>query len=179
MNRYLDMKIGGNLYSTTIHVLVSAIKKLAPHTPKPDKLFRGLRDLNSLVQTCAVQNGFLERGFLSSSKSEKVARDYIRVNQVSQSAYSKSGKTSKERPALIIIFSKQPSDLLQICARIDFLSQSDEQEVEFLFLPWTLLEIKAGPKQDGRLTVIEVFAQSPLHVATIVEISQVGKKVCS
>jgi len=165
MNRYLDMKLGGNLFSTTIHVLASGIKKLASHTPKPELLFRGIRDLNSL-HSCFVQPGYLERGFLSSTTSLDVAKSYAGGKQF-------PGCRKPSRPALIKIFSKRPQDLQQVCAEVGFLSQSFKDEVEFLFLPWTLLELKSGPKQDGLLTIIEVYAQSLLHVLTTEEIEKV------
>ncbi len=77
------MKMGGNLFSTTIHVLASAIRKLAPLEPKPMVLYRGIRDLNSFnsrdgvtVVQSGKHTGYLERGFLSSTRSYEVAMRY-------------------------------------------------------------------------------------------------------
>jgi hypothetical protein len=162
MNKYLDMKIGGNLFSTTIHVLVSGISKLAPLTPKPEPLYRGIRDLNSFGLGFE-ENGFIERGFLSSTESHEIAMGY---------SSGTLGQNSK-RPALLMIFAKRPSDVLQVCAKVDFLSQSYEDEAEYLFLPLMYLEIKARPKRGNLITIIEVYAKSLLHVVTIEQIEKV------
>jgi hypothetical protein len=177
MKRYLDLKMGGNLFSTTIHVLASGIRKLAPIQQKPEVLYRGLRDLNSIrssfVQTGFLEGGYLERGFLSSTKSSEIAMYYAGCNQP-------QGKSSpglnKRQPARIEICTRGPCDVMEFCASINFLSQSCKEESEYLFLPWTLLEfheVYEESNQAGSLTVVKAHAKSRINILTTEEIAKV------
>jgi hypothetical protein len=64
-------------------------------------------------------------------------------------------------------------DVMEFCARIDFISQSKDEE-EYLFLPLTLLEIKEGPTQEKFPSVIKVHAKSFIHILTTEEIAKQG-----
>jgi hypothetical protein len=73
------MKAAGNLYVTTISVLVSAVQKitLATKLPKGLRLFRGLGGLTDLPKEFFKQdrqgrNGFVEWGFMSTTSNEEV-----------------------------------------------------------------------------------------------------------
>ena len=77
---------GGNLFTTTIHVLVSAVQKLSRALRIPDgmKLYRGLggtmdlpnRFYNADDHGC---KGFAEWGFMSTTSNRKVALQYSGV----------------------------------------------------------------------------------------------------
>jgi hypothetical protein len=73
-------KAGGNLFATTIHVLVSAVIKIARVTKLPAglELYRGLGGLaqlpDSFFQTDANGcRGYAEWGFLSTTSNETIA----------------------------------------------------------------------------------------------------------
>ena len=73
------MKNAGNLYATTISVLVSAVQKIARAMKLPEglRLFRGLGKLMDLPKeffTADAQGckGFVEWGFMSTTSDEQV-----------------------------------------------------------------------------------------------------------
>ena len=74
---------GDNLYTTTVHVLVSAIQKLSRTVAMPNevKLYRGLGGLIDLPGVFwkgdqSGCKGFTEWGFLSTTASKQVAIQY-------------------------------------------------------------------------------------------------------
>jgi hypothetical protein len=76
------MKKAGNLYTTTISVLVSAVQKIARAMKLPEglRLYRGLGGLVDLPKeffTADPQGckGFVEWGFMSTTSEEKVGCD--------------------------------------------------------------------------------------------------------
>jgi hypothetical protein len=79
---------GENLFTTTIHVLVSAVQKLSRsiHIPDGTTLYRGLggtmdlpdRFYNADVKGC---KGFAEWGFMSTTSNRKVALQYSGVEE--------------------------------------------------------------------------------------------------
>ena len=77
---YEPMKAAGNLYPTTISVLVSAVQKIAGAMRLPEglRLFRGLGGLMDLPKEFFVadpegRKGFVEWGFMSTTSDEQVA----------------------------------------------------------------------------------------------------------
>ncbi len=73
------MKLAGNLYPTTISVLVSAVQKIARAMKLPSglRLFRGLGGLMDLPKEFFAadpqgRKGFVEWGFMSTTSEEKV-----------------------------------------------------------------------------------------------------------
>jgi hypothetical protein len=71
---------GGNLYATTIHILVSAVIKIARATKLPSglELFRGLDGLMELPDSFLRVDangcrGYAEWGFLSATSDKAVA----------------------------------------------------------------------------------------------------------
>jgi hypothetical protein len=73
-------RAGGNLYATTIHILVSAVIKIARATKLPSglELFRGLGGLMELPDSFFRVDangcrGYAEWGFLSTTSDKAVA----------------------------------------------------------------------------------------------------------
>ena len=73
-------RAGGNLYATTIHILVSAVIKVARSTKLPTglELFRGLGGLVALPDSFSSVDangcrGYAEWGFLSTTSNRAVA----------------------------------------------------------------------------------------------------------
>ncbi len=71
---------GGNLYATTIHVLVSAVVKIARVTRLPPglELYRGLGGLVEVPESfrradASGRRGYTEFGFLSTTSDKDVA----------------------------------------------------------------------------------------------------------
>ena len=76
---YELMKEEGNLYATTISVLVSAVQKIARAMKLPEglRLFRGLGGLMDLPKEFLAADprgckGFVEWGFMSTTSNEQV-----------------------------------------------------------------------------------------------------------
>jgi hypothetical protein len=77
---YDKFKAAGNLYATTIHVLVSAVVKIARvmRLPPGLELFRGLGGLMDLPDSfrradANGRRGYTEFGFLSTTSDKEVA----------------------------------------------------------------------------------------------------------
>ena len=73
------MKEAGNLYATTISVLVSAVQKIAQTTKLPEgtRLFRGLGGLMDLPREFFLadaqgRKGFVEWAFMSTTSKKEV-----------------------------------------------------------------------------------------------------------
>jgi hypothetical protein len=78
---YERMKLAGNLFPTTIAVLVSAVQKIARAMKLPEglRLFRGLGGLVDLPKEFFMadeqgRKGFVEWGFMSTTAKEEVGR---------------------------------------------------------------------------------------------------------
>ncbi len=85
---FTTFELGRNLFSTTIHVLASAIIKLARHVRIPEGrlLYRGLGGLlelpDSFFKADALgRSGFCEWSFMSTTEDKKVAVQYSGVAQ--------------------------------------------------------------------------------------------------
>ena len=76
ISKYVDMQMHGNLFTTTIYVLVSGLRKLSQHTPKPPILYRGIRDWDTINFFDVQRTGFLEEGFMSTSESFEVSNGF-------------------------------------------------------------------------------------------------------
>jgi hypothetical protein len=77
-------RAGGNLYATTIHILVSAVIKIARSTRLPLglELFRGLGGLAELPESffhidANGCRGYAEWGFLSTTSNKEVAVEVL------------------------------------------------------------------------------------------------------
>ena len=90
ISTYEQMKKVGNLYTTTISVLVSAVQKIARTMELPEglRLFRGLGGLMDLpkeffvpAQDAGGSKGFVEWGFMSTTSNEKVRRGRVAGQQ--------------------------------------------------------------------------------------------------
>jgi hypothetical protein len=85
---YAEFAAGGNRFSTTIHVLVSAVRKLSQtvRIPEGTVLYRGLGGLMELPagfyradgRGCS---GFAEWGFMSTTRNKEVALSYSGVKE--------------------------------------------------------------------------------------------------
>ncbi len=80
---YDNMVSKGSTFTTTIHVLVSAVKKLAAVVKLPDglKLYRGLGGVSDLPESFFKSQanggrGFTEWGFMSTTSDKHVAVYY-------------------------------------------------------------------------------------------------------
>jgi len=78
---YERFKLKGNTFASTIHVLVSAVVKLAQRVRLPSglKLYRGLGSASELPQSFYESDafgrcGYMEYGFLSTTSDERIAR---------------------------------------------------------------------------------------------------------
>ena len=151
ISKYVDMQMHGNLVTTTIYVLVSGLRKLSQHTPKPPILYRGIRDWDTINFFDVQRTGFLEEGFMSTSESFEVAMGF-------------SLHCSK-RPAVIEIHGNI------VCADLRFFAHV-ASEREFLAIPLTLLTIRSQAKQGG-IAVIQVHGRSLLDALTTEQISEV------
>ena len=86
-DRYEGFHAGGNLYATTIHVLVSAIQKIACAMKLPEGLilYRGLGGIR--LPQCFYKadesgsRGFAEWGFMSTTASKAIAISYSGLDE--------------------------------------------------------------------------------------------------
>ncbi len=83
LDDYELMREAGNMYATTIAVLVSAVQKIARSMKLPEglRLFRGLGGLMDLPKEFFISDpqgrkGFVEWGFMSTTSNEQVGVGY-------------------------------------------------------------------------------------------------------
>ena len=86
--RYQALQTGGNVYTTTIHVLVSAVMKISREArlPAGTRLYRGLGGDKTLPaffyrSDARGRRGALEWGFMSTTASKAVAVQYSGVRE--------------------------------------------------------------------------------------------------
>ncbi len=84
MDVFSTFHAGNNLYATTIHILVSAVVKIARAMKLPPglELFRGLGGLMELPDSFARPDangcrGYMEWGFLSTTSNKAVAIEVL------------------------------------------------------------------------------------------------------
>ena len=154
---------GENLFTTTIHVLVSAIQKLSRSVRIPDgtKLYRGLGgtlDLPDRFYSADVQGckGFAEWGFMSTTSNRKVALQYSGV--------------AEGKPKCVV---------LELCvgavdrgACLQKFSQYQGEE-EYLYLPLSFLQqdrdIYTEVTAKGIVTIIPVRIIPNMKTQTVEE----------
>jgi hypothetical protein len=144
---YDDMVSKGSTFSTTIHVLVSAVQKLASVIKLPDglKLYRGLGGVSDLPESFFKSHangglGFTEWGFMSTTSDKQIAVFYSTVGSrgaahVSPPMVLELTVTAVDRGACIKDFSQYP------------------HEVEYLWVPCSF--VAPAPGRAERLEVTE------------------------
>ena len=141
-----------NLFSTTIHVLQSAVVKIARNTKIPDGLilYRGLSLQFPRQFFAADENGcrgFAEWGFMSTTANREIAVMYSGVREGKPTATVLQIKTSSvNRAACIEMYSQY------------------QQEREFLWVPLSFLQPEGTQiveaSHDGLLKIITVAVNS-------------------
>ena len=146
----------GNLFSTTIHVLVSAVQKVSRAARVPDglPLYRGLGGGMTLPSSfyradAGGSRGFAEWGFMSTTASKAVALDYSGV------------RAGRPHAAVLVV----ATGAVDRGACIRDLSQYPG-EVEYLWLPLSFLA-PAGPAyyeatEDGLVLVVPLRVNANL-----------------
>jgi len=164
----LFQALKGNLYSTTIHCLVSGVTKISRVTEIPDNLilYRGLGNLKLPDHFYkrtekAEYKGFVEWGFMSTTSDKKVAIEYTGIAK------------GKKMPTLLKI---HPA-AVDHGADISMFSQFPSER-EYLWNPCSLVE-PAGEKYfeatpEGVVSIIPVRMNMNVKTFTIQEI--VGQK---
>ncbi len=125
----------GNLFSTTIFVLASAIQKISRVMKLPENLilYRGLGGTTDLPDSFFKMDehgctGFVEWGFMSTTACKQVAVDYSGINESKPLPLVLALRVgAADRGACIREFSQYPA------------------EIEYLFAPCSFLE-KDGPE---------------------------------
>jgi hypothetical protein len=142
---YDEMVSKGSTFSTTIHVLVSAVQKLSAAIKLPDgtKLYRGLGGFTELPESFFKPHanggrGFTEWGFMSTTSSKNVAIHYAsmgrRSNQVTPHMVLELTVNAVDRGACIRDLSQYP------------------HEVEFLWVPCSFVAPVPGISETIEVT---------------------------
>lgn len=159
-------KAAGNLFSTTIHVLQSAVVKIAQHTRIPDgvALYRGLSAklpphfYHANEQGC---KGYAEWGFMSTTANREIAVMYSGVKKGQPTATVLQMRANAvNRPACIEAFSQYP------------------HEREYLWVPLSYMQPEGAPMvvatPHGVLQTVDVAVCSNGTAATTEEL--LGRK---
>jgi hypothetical protein len=175
-NIYSEFKDSGNLFPTTIFVLVSAISKLsrcmniAPGT----LLYRGLGGTMQFPDrftrpdpTCTTPHalGYLEFGFMSTTADRSVAVQYSGVKEGKPKAgILQLQPNSVDRGADISEFSQYPG------------------EKEFLILPYSFVQGEGRQRTEvdengGVLTIVPVRVNINLKTETVEELKERKKRM--
>ncbi len=144
---YDNMVRKGSTFSTTIHVLVSAVQKLASVVKLPDslKLYRGLGGVSDLPESFFKSHanggrGFTEWGFMSTTSDKQIAVYYSSMG---------SRGTAHVSPPMVLELAVSAVDR---GACIKDLSQYPH-EVEYLWVPCSF--VAPAPGRAERLEVTE------------------------
>ena len=116
---YEAFRAGGNLFSTTIFVLVSAVTKIARvmRLPPGLELFRGLGGRTQLPESFLLDDehgckGYMEWGFLSTTACRETAIEYSGVGDGKPLPMVIQTKTTSiDRGACIKEFSQYPGEV--------------------------------------------------------------------
>jgi hypothetical protein len=166
-------KNGGNLFPTTIFVLVSAVQKLCRYTriPEGTLLYRGLggkADLPDIFFLVDKQgcSGYAEWGFLSTTSDRDVALGYSGVRERRSKAMVMVIETSAiDRGADISEFSQYPG------------------EREFLYLPCSFIQrTRRGNRRvqvvdGGLVTFVSVKVNLNIKTQTVEELREQKKSL--
>ncbi len=173
---YNVFKDGGNLFATTIFVLVSAVNKLSRcmNIPPGTLLYRGLGGtlefpdrFTHADSNCATPNalGFLEYGFMSTTADKSVAVQYSGVKEGKPRAgILQISPNSVDRGADISEFSQYPA------------------EKEFLFVPYSFIQGESRQRTEvvaggGVLTVVPVRVNINLKTETTEELKKKKRRL--
>jgi hypothetical protein len=169
---YTEMVNKGATYTTTIHVLVSAVQKLAAAIKMPDglKLYRGLGGVIDLPPGFFKPHanggkGFTEWGFMSTTSEKHVAIQYSGMGgQVALPMVLEMTVNAVDRGACIRELSQYP------------------QEVEYLWVPCSFVA-PGGPErlevtdQSGVVRIVPVRVNSNLAAPTLEQMLHTKKHV--
>ncbi len=160
----------GNMFSTTIFVLVSAVQKISRTQRLPEGLllYRGLGGEMELPENFykarekGAPKGYAEWGFMSTTSEKKVALQYSGVGK------------GKPRP-MVLVFRISAVDR---GANISELSQYPGEK-EYLFVPLSYIESN-GPRfvevaTDGIVTMVPVRINANLKTLTTEELKNQKK----
>jgi ankyrin repeat protein len=173
---YEVFKSAGNLFSTTIFVLVSAINKLSRcmNIPSGTLLYRGLGGTLEFPERftrpdpgCKTPNalGFLEYGFMSTTADKSIAVQYSGVEEGKPKAgILQIRPNSVDRGADISEFSQYPA------------------EKEYLFVPYSFVQGEGRQRTEvtaggGILTVVPVHVNINLKTETVDELKAKKKRL--
>ena len=135
---YEVFEVGENNFSTTIHVLVSAVHKIARSMKLPSGLvlYAGLGGLMELPERfwradARGCKGYVEWGFRSTTSDKAVALQYSGVQQGRPLAMVMEIVTSSiDRGACIRDFSQYPAEVEYLWVPCSFLEPSASQYLE-------------------------------------------------
>jgi ankyrin repeat protein len=165
-DQYQEILRTGSTFTTTIHVLVSAVQKLASVIKIPDglKLYRGLGGVNNLPESFNTPQknggkGFTEWGFMSTTSDKQVAV-----------GYSAGGGQNQAYLPMVLELSVSAVDR---GARIEEYSQYPH-EVEYLFVPCSFIAPDGGERMEvtpyGVVRVIRVRVNSNFRAHTLEQV---------
>ena len=168
---YKPFEDGGNTFSTSIHVLVSAVQKIARVTKmtKGLLLYRGLGATElpaHFFQPDATTGcrGFAEWGFMSTTSNKAVA---------TQDSGIKQGKP------LAMLFEIQVSSVDRGACIRDFSQFPDE--IEYLWVPCSFLEPWGSPYLEvtpfGVLSIVRVRVNANLKAPTVEDLVELKKQI--
>jgi hypothetical protein len=156
-----------NLYPTSIHVLQSAVSKIARSTKIPTglKLYRGMSMALPDAFYQSDRNGcrgFAEWGFMSTTTDRAIAVQYCGVKDRKEEAKVLEINTSSaNRGACISDYSQYPG------------------EKEYLWSPLSFLESSGGIRKEatklGVITVVDLLVSTNLKARTCKEIQEQKK----
>jgi hypothetical protein len=152
-----------NVFTTTLHVLNSAIIKLSKNT-KAVKVYRGLQG-GVLPEKFWTPNasgvrGGIEMGFMSTTTKREVALGFA--------ASSQDQKADEVQPASVLL--EIQMGMVDRGASVQWCSQFPAEE-EVLFAPLTGQEVMGHPKIEGRTLVVELRLNCNLHDLCIEQVT--------
>jgi hypothetical protein len=138
LDLFKQFQAGGNLYSTTIHVLVSAVQKLSRSVKIPDGtlLYRGLGGTLDLPQRFRRADergcrGYAEWAFMSTTSKREVALQYSGVEEGKPKATVLVIRTGAvDRGACLRDFSQYPAEEEYLWLPLSFVQPDGEGFVE-------------------------------------------------
>ncbi len=167
---FAELKAAGNLFATTIHVLVSAIIKLSRQTKFPEgtRLYRGIGGRIALpARFCRAdpqgRKGYVELGFMSTTSDRATALQYSGVNE------------ARPAPTVLVI----EVQALDRGASIKEFSQYPGEE-EVLFIPMSFLASDGAGQLEvtanGVVNVVGVRVNINLSASTVEELVERKKR---
>jgi hypothetical protein len=165
------MEKAGHKFSSTLHVLASAVKKLQliAEDGQGTRLYRGLGGLD--VHEFLVSQGFAERAFMSSTRSLDVALAYSGIKEDKAATVMAFDISTVDNGADISEFSQFPSEretVFNTCAFLEYVRGEDTIHVtEWGVVRQLLVKINANTKA---LTVEELQGRRQSVVVSSLEV---------